>query len=169
MILREQILKEHSRKNCDAIVAWVGNSQKRFDELFSLFTNDEYRVVQRSAWPVSYCVEAHPTFIKKHYGTLLKKIKKPNIPDAVKRNTLRFLQFVELPKKFHGDLMNTCFELVQSMQEKPAIKMFCLVILENLSKLYPEIKPELVLIIETQMPYESIAFKSRGKKILAKK
>jgi hypothetical protein len=55
------------------------------------------------------------------------------------------------------------------MQEKPAVKMFCLVILEKLSNLYPEIKPELILIIETQMPYESKAFKSRGRKILAKK
>ncbi len=169
MNLREQILKEHSRENCDAIVAWVGNSQKRFDELFSLFTNDEYRVVQRSAWPVSYCVEAHPQFIKKHFSTLLKNIKKLNKPVAVKRNTLRLLQFVNIPKKYHSEVMNTCFKLVQSMEEKPAVKMFCLVILEKLAQLYPEIKPELILIIETQMPYESIAFKSRGRKILAKK
>jgi hypothetical protein len=169
MNLREKILKEHSRENCDAIVAWVDNNQKRFDELFSLFANEEYRVVQRSAWPMSYCVEAHPTFIKKHFGTLLKNIKKPGIPDAVKRNTARLLQFVDIPEKYHGDVMSTCFELVQSMQEKPAVKMFCLVILEKLSNLYPEIKPELILIIETQMPYESKAFKSRGRKILAKK
>ncbi len=169
MNLREQILKEHSRENCDAIVSWVGNNQKRFDELFSLFTNDEYRVLQRSSWPLSYCVEAHPTFIKKHFAILFNKIKRPNIPDAVKRNTLRLLQFVTIPEKYHGEVMNICFELSQSMQEKPAAKMFCLVILEKLSKLYPEIKPELFLIIETQMPYESIAFKNRGKKILAKK
>lgn len=168
MNLREQILKEHSKKNCDTIVAWVSNSQKRFDELFFLFANAEYRVVQRSAWPVSYCVEAHPTFIKKHFGTLIKNIKKPNMPDAVKRNTVRLLQFVDIPEKYHGEVMNTCFELVQSMQEKPAVKMFCLVILENFSKIYPEILPELLLIIQTQMPYESIAFKSRGKKIFAK-
>jgi hypothetical protein len=169
MNLREQILKEHSRENCDAIVAWVGNNQKRFDELFSLFANDEYRVVQRSAWPVSYCVEAHPTFIKRHFSTLLKNIKKPNIPDAVKRNTVRILQCIDIPEEYHGDIMNTCFDFVQSMQEKPAVKMFSLVVLEKLAALYPEIKPELILIIETQMPYESKAFKSRGKKILANK
>jgi hypothetical protein len=169
MNLRDKILKEHSRKNCDAIVAWVGKSQQRFDELFTLFTNDVYRVVQRSAWPVSYCVEAHPIFIKKYFAVLLNNIKKPNIPDAVKRNTLRLLQFVNIPENHHGEVMNTCFEIVQSMQEKPAVKMFSLVVLDKLANTYPEIKPELLLIIETQMPYESLAFKSRGKKILAKK
>jgi hypothetical protein len=51
MKLRETILKEHSKANCIRIVKWVGDDQKRFDELFSLFLNDEYRVVQRAAWP----------------------------------------------------------------------------------------------------------------------
>jgi hypothetical protein len=65
--------------------------------------------------------------------------------------------------------MNLCFDIVQSMEEKPAVKMFSLVVLDKLSKLYPEIRAELHLIIETQMSYESLAFKSRGKKILAGK
>jgi len=38
----------------------------------------------------------------------------------------------------------------------------------NLSKLYPEIKPELKLIIEELWDNETAAFKSRGKKILSK-
>ncbi len=168
MNVREEILRQHSKENCNAIVEWVGNSQKRFDELFSLFINDEYRVVQCSAWPVRFCVEANALFIKKHVGTLLNNVKKPNIHDAVKRNTMRILQFVDIPKKYHGEVMNICFNLVQSMEEKPAVKAFSLSVLENLSILYPEIKMELRLIIETQMPYESPAFKSRAKKILAR-
>jgi hypothetical protein len=168
MNLREEILRQHSKENCNTIVKWVGDSQKRFDELFSLFVSDEYRVVQRSAWPMAYCVVANSIFIKKHFATLLNNIKKPNIHDAVKRNTIRILQFVDIPKKYHGEVMNICFDLVQSMEEKPAVKAFALSVLENLSKLYPEIKMELRLIIETQMPYESPAFKSRAKKILAR-
>ena len=53
-------------------VKWIGSDQKRFDELFDLFLNDEYRVVQWAGWPLSYAVEEHPTFIKKHFGRLLK-------------------------------------------------------------------------------------------------
>ena len=50
MNLREEILKEHSKTQCNKIVNWIGNSQKRFNELFELFLNDEYRVTQRAAW-----------------------------------------------------------------------------------------------------------------------
>ena len=49
MHLRETILDEHSKANCNKIVNWVGDSQKRFDELFNLFLNSEYRVNQRAA------------------------------------------------------------------------------------------------------------------------
>jgi hypothetical protein len=44
MTLRDQILKEHTKANCNAIVKWIGDSQQRFDELFKLFLSDEYRI-----------------------------------------------------------------------------------------------------------------------------
>src|ERR1043165_7337395 len=97
--LREQILKEHSKAQCSKIVEWVDSSQQRFDELFNLFLNDEYRVVQRSAWPVSYCVIAHPVFITKNWNKLIKNLQKPNLHDAVKRNSIRLLQDIDIPKK----------------------------------------------------------------------
>src|ERR1700749_5333372 len=102
MILREQLLKEHSRAGCDRIVRWVGGRQERFDELFRLFLTDEYRVVQRAAWPVSYCVINHPVLIKKHFSNLVKNLRKPGIHDAVKRNSVRLLQSVDIPKRYQG-------------------------------------------------------------------
>ncbi len=169
MELRTQLLQAHSKENCNLIVAWVGNNQKRFDELFALFMSNETRIVQMSSWPLSFCVESHPNFIQKHFANLLKNIKRQNHHDAVKRHTLRILQFVKIPKKHQGAVMNMCFYFIQNITEKPTTKVFSLVVLENLSKLYPEIKEELCLIIETQMPHESAGFKSRAKKIIAKK
>jgi hypothetical protein len=37
MDLRQTILAEYSKANCNKIVKWVGSSQKRFSELFNLF------------------------------------------------------------------------------------------------------------------------------------
>lgn len=79
MNLRQTILAEHSKANCDRIVKWIGDSQKRFDELFALFLVDEYRVVQRAAWPLSYCSINHPGLIQKHLAKLLKNLEKPGL------------------------------------------------------------------------------------------
>ena len=166
MNLRETILAEHSKAQANKIIKWIGSDQKRFDELFNLFLNDEYRVAQRAAWPLSYCVINHPRLIQKHFSRLIKNLCKPKIGDSVKRNTVRLLQHIQIPEKFHGELMSICFDYISDPLEKVAIKAFSLTILQNLCKQYPEIRQELKTIIEDRWDYESVAFRSRAKKIL---
>jgi hypothetical protein len=101
-------LKEHSKAQCTAIVNWVGAKQQRFDKLFNLFLVDEYRVIQRAASPVSNCVIAYPNFITKHWGSLIKNLQKPNLHNAVKRNSIRLLQDISIPKKYQGQIMDIC-------------------------------------------------------------
>ena len=164
--LREEILREHSKAQCDTIVQWIGADQQRFDQLFQLFLNGEYRVTQRAAWPLSYSINAHPEFIKKSFGKLISNLEKPGLHDAVKRNTVRILQDVEIPKKHQGKVMDICFSYVESPTEAVAIKAFSLTILGNLAKQYPEIIPEIKLLIEEQLPHQTPAFSSRAKRLL---
>ncbi len=92
---------------------------------------------------------------------------KPNLHNAVKRNTMRLLQQIEIPKPLQGEVMNCCFNFIEDPKEAVAVKAPSLAVLENLSKLYPEILPEIKLIIEARWAYETAAFKSRAKKIVA--
>lgn len=166
MNLRDTLLAEHSKAQCMKIVKWVGNDPQRLNELMKLFLSGETIVVQRAAWPLSYAIQAHPALIKPHFGKLIRNLRQPGLPDAVKRNTIRIFQEIDAPERFHGELMNTCFGFIESMTEKPAIKAFALTVLYNLSRQYPDIRPELKAIIEDRWEYESPAFKSRGRKIL---
>ncbi|MBS1914935.1 MAG: hypothetical protein JST87_01590 [Bacteroidetes bacterium] len=168
MNLRDTILEEHSKKQRDKIVKYIGNNKERFAELMKLFFAGEYPVTQRAAWPVSYCVQNHPELIKPYLKRLLDNLNKKGIHGAVVRNTVRLLQDVEIPKKYHGKIMDDCFRFIQSPETEVAIKAFSLSILHNLSKQYPEILPELKLIIEERWEHETAAFRSRAKKILKK-
>lgn len=167
MDLRQEILKEHSKKQCNKIVEWVGDSQQRFNELFHLFLTDEYRVVQRAAWPVSYCVIDHQHFIKNNFSKLMKNLHREGIHNAVKRNSIRLLQYVDIPKKYQGEVLEICFKAISSPVEPVAVKAFSLTVLANLAKTYTEILPELKLVITDQLPYQTAAFASRAKKILS--
>ena len=164
--LRDAILREHSKAQCGKIVKWVGDDQLRFDELFHLFLGDEYRVTQRAAWPLAYCVSAHPGFVKKRFAEMIRNLYKPGLHNAIKRNTLRILQEVDIPKKYQGEVMNICFQYLASPAEAVAIKAFSLTILGNLAKPYPDILPEIKLLIEVQLPHQTPAFKSRAKRLL---
>lgn len=168
MNLKATILEEHSKKQCDAIVAWVGNDQKRFNELFQLFLNSEYRITQRAAWPLSYCVIKHPGLIKNNYAELIANLKKQQLHDSIKRNTVRLLQAVAIPEKYEGDIMDICFQYLQSPKEAVAVKAFSITVLGNLANKYPEIIPEIKLLIEEQLPTQTAAFKSRAKAFMKK-
>jgi hypothetical protein len=167
MLVKDLLLVEHSRKQCDRITAFIGDDKRRFAELMELFFSGEYRVTQRAAWPLSYCVRKYPELIRPYFKPLLDNLAKKNLHNAVIRNSVRLLQEVTIPKKFQGQLMSICFEFIQSNETAIAIKAFSLTILQNMTKQYPEIIPELKLIIDERWEIESAAFRSRAKKILS--
>ena len=166
MDLYRLLLEEHSKKQTDRIVKYIGKDKDRFAALIDLFFKGEYRITQRAAWPLSYCVRDYPELIKPWFKRLLDNLARPNIHIAVIRNTVRLLQDVTIPKKYHGRVMSLCFNFIQAPETPIAVKAFSLTILSNLSAEYPEIGSELKLIIEDQWEQATPAFRSRAKKIL---
>lgn len=163
----EQLLRqEHSKKQTDRIVRYVGDDKRRFAALIRLFFKGEYRITQRAAWPLSYCVRAHPELIGPYFKPMLDNLGRKDIHVAVIRNTVRLLQDVSIPKKYHGRVMNTCFDFLQSAETPVAVKAFSLTILANLTRAYPDIRGELRLIIEEQWEHATPAIRSRAKRIL---
>ncbi len=166
MDLRDEILKEHSKAQTTKIVAWVGSDKKRFNELLQLFLNDEYRVVQRSAWMISLLAEKHPKLIEPHLTAIVNKMNAPGVHVAVKRNVARILQFISIPEELHGLVMNTCFELLGDPKETIGVRVFSMTILANLAKIYPDIKQELKAIVNDVLEHEASAgFKARAKNL----
>jgi hypothetical protein len=166
MNLVEVIEKEHSSAQRNKVIKYVGKDPKRFAELVNVFLNGPYRVTQRSAWPLSYCVQHHPDLIKPHLKRIVEFAKKTNVHDSVKRNTMRLLQFIEVPKSLQGAVADLCFSFLQDMKEAIAIRVFAMTVLTNLAKSHPELKNELIPILEDQMPFGSPGFVSRGTKAL---
>ena len=166
MNLREEILKEHSKKQTVRLAKWTGKDKKRLTGLMNLFLHDEYRVVQRSAWIVKHVADEYPDWIKPWLKKMLKYCTQP-VHDAVKRNVIRILTEIDLPKNLYGLAATICFDFLSSTTEPVAIKVFSMTVLANIAQHEPELKHELKLLIQEQMEWENAGFKSRGRKILA--
>jgi hypothetical protein len=165
--LRDMLLQEHTTTQRDAIIKWVGTDTTRLNCLLKLFFANEYRVTQRAAWPIGFIGEKHPELLKEHLHKLVKNLHQPMIHQAVKRNTLRFLQTIVLSEELHGSLLHACFGFIENVDETVAVKAFALTILEKLSRKYPEILPEIRLIVEAQLPHQTAAFKVRARPFLS--
>jgi hypothetical protein len=167
MDLRAAILKEHSKVQAEKIAKWIGRDADRFDGLMTLFLNDEYRAVQRAAWIISLVAAKHPGLIYPNLEKMVKRMAEPGVHVAVKRNVVRVLQHLDIPEELHGEVMNTCFELLADPKETVAVRCFSMTVLDNLSKTYPEIRQELRVVIEEALEQGVTAgFRSRARKVL---
>ena len=164
MDLKAALLQEHSKPQSLKIAAYIGAQPERFAELMHIFLGSEYRLTQRAAWVVSICTDHHPHLLQPHLRELIMNLKRP-VHDAVKRNTMRVLQNQEIPEDLQGDLVNICFDYLTGT-EPAAIKAYAQTVLLNLVKKEPELKNELRLVIEDQLPYASPAFVARARKTL---
>lgn len=120
MNLRLEILTEHSKRQTLRLANWVGGERSRFDELMDLFLHDEYRVVQRSSWIVKHVADVHPEWVKPYLKQMLRYCKQP-VHDAVKRNIVRVLAELEIPKSIQGLAATVCFDLLASQKEPVAV------------------------------------------------
>lgn len=168
MDLASALLKEHSRKQTEKIVKYVGNSPERFADLITVFANGPYRITQRAAWPVSICAENHPDLIGKHLKTLLKLAEDASQHDSVKRNVLRLLQFIPIPSGLQGRIAALAFRSLTDRSEAVAIRVFSMTVLANLCEKFPDMRSELILAIEDDLPYTTAAFHSRARHVLRK-
>lgn len=166
MDLIKIILQEHSKRQKDLIVRYINNNSAHFAELMTIFLNGPYRITQRASWPLSYCIEKNPSLIKPHFATLLRTLHRTDTHDAVKRNILRALQFVSIPKVHQGITVTLCMRYLTDGKEPVAIRVFAMTVLSNLAKANPDLKNELIPIIEDHLLFGSAGFVSRGNKIL---
>ena len=166
MNLVETILKEHSKANCDRIVSYVGSDENRFLSLLNVFFNGAYRVAQRASWPISKCVKAYPHLLNPHYKRILNELERTDQHPAVRRNLVRLLQFVNIPIHHQGRTILLCETIMHTPFEPIAIKVFAMSVLGRMANEHPELRQELCIFIEDQMPFGSVGFVSRAKKVL---
>ncbi|HEY3403786.1 MAG TPA: hypothetical protein VGK59_10395 [Ohtaekwangia sp.] len=166
MDLTKEIRKEHSKTMAHKIAGYVGNNPTRFKALLNIYLGGPYRITQRAAYPLGVCAERYPELIMPHLSKLIHFVRKPGIHNAVKRNTLRMLQFIEIPGRYHGRIAALCFEYLQSKHEPVAVKVFSMSVLSAIVNKNRDLQKELRIILEDQMPFASAAYLSRARKVL---
>lgn len=165
MDIKDELLKEHSKRQTLKIASYIGNDTNRFADLMSVFVTGPYRVTQRASWVLSHCAEAYPYLVTPYLEKLIDNLDHEQ-HDAVKRNTVRLLQFIDIPEDLLGKAADHCFRLLADKTEPVAVRVFSMAVLGNICSKEPALKRELRLLIEEELPYGSAAFLSRAKNIL---
>lgn len=146
MDIREALLEVHSKAQAEKIAVYVGDDPTRFAQLMKLLLGPVYRISQRAAWPVSYCIERRPELVKPYFNVLIKQLERDDSHPAVRRNVARLFQFVDVPKRYHGRLFHACYNLLDDPDQPVAVRVFSMTVAANLAKDSPELLAELKLV-----------------------
>ena len=166
MNLESEILKADFKDQVVRVAAEISTDENKFAELMKLFFSHNNTYAQRASWVMMHCTDRYPWLVRPYLKKLVKNLyQSPG--EATKRNTVRLLQFIDIPEALWGEVIEICFRYLKG-NEAIAIKVFSMTVLFNLSQLVPEISEELKINIEDQLPYGSAGFKSRANKILTK-
>ena len=166
MDIRQALMDEHSKRQTMAIVEFIGDDAGRFAELMKLFFGGEHRLTQRAAWPMNYCAERRPELIRPYLPKLLDCLKRDDLHDAVKRNVVRLLQYIEIPPRLMGKVYGHCVDLVDNSYEPVAVRAFALTVAARIAKSEPDLMNELRLIVRKHLPHTTAAFQKRAREIL---
>ena len=167
MNIKAQLSKEHTKANALLIADYIGDNRNRFEVLMELFFNSENRMVQRASWVISHVADRHIHLIYPYVEKMVDNLNHP-AHNAVKRNTVRIFQDIDIPQELMGKVADKCFGYLENPKEAVAVRVFSMTVLYNICQKEPDLKNELKMLIEDHLEGASAAFKSRGKKILNK-
>jgi hypothetical protein len=93
----------------------------------------------------------------------------PQLQDhSKKRQYLKFISLYPIPDNAEGFLFEYCLDKLTSDAEDVSVRVWSMQILYNISDLQPELKAELLQILEQEMEYRpSPGIMARGRKLTA--
>jgi hypothetical protein len=73
---------------------------------------------------------------------------------------------MDIPEEYEGMAYDYGMEILLDPHAPIAVKAYSIQILQNIARKFPELKQELIQVVQDRMEFETPAFRSRGKRML---
>jgi hypothetical protein len=167
MDIKNQLIENVSKFTVQNIVNYINNDIKLFGELMKLIFNEEHPIPLRASWVASIISDNHPELLYPYIPRLIEQLRNFK-HSGVRRNFLRYLSNIEVPEPFIGQLFDDCYHWLLSKEEPPAVRVYSMQIIFNISRNEPDLLRELSLVLEELSNNESAGIRSRIQKLLKK-
>jgi hypothetical protein len=168
MNLVAELRKPHTLTSKNRMIRYIGTDKTRFRQLVRIFLGNDYRLTQWAGWPLSDIVKKHPELIRPYLRPMIRSVDRPGMHEAVKRNVMRLLQFIDIPANLAGMAFDKAFRLFSDTGESIAVRVFAMQVLADVAMKEPELRNEVILLIEEGLPYGSPGYRSRASRLLKK-
>jgi len=161
MDLRSLLTDIPSGTGKDFLIGDINRSESNFTKLLWLALHEKDPLAWRAAWFLDGSDEKKPGMARKHISVIVKELPGLQSMGTI-RSLLRMLTRQQIPENEQGLLIDLCFNYLVSERYPVAVKVHAMQVIFNHVLLYPELKNELIAVIEDQAENNSIGFKARG-------
>ena len=126
----------------------------------------EKRVATRFMWLVGDICELKPRVVFPTITYFFSKRKTIHVTNF-NRSLAKMFWLAGVPKEIEGQATTEMFNWMMDPNVIVSTKNYSILALSNLATKYSELKNELKLVIEDQLPKSSVSFKKCAKKVLA--
>ena len=176
-IFAEKILKMTGEQLLELLEAWenlgvimneIMAEPANYQNLVDITLNSKHPKSWRAAWLMDKINDKAPGMIINYIPGIIEQLKVEK-SDGKKRHLLKLISLKEIPGEYLGFLTDFCIAIFTSSKEPIAVRVHAMQILGNIALKEPDLKSEIVLIMEHEMEnHGSAGIVSRCKKILKK-
>jgi len=153
-------------------IQWLQQEIIHDQSLYKLLIELAFYGSEPKSWRAAYILDkindTHPDLLLPYLEPMLDQLKVES-GSSKKRHFLKLLSQNEIPDHYTGFLFDYCLANITSAKEPPAVRVHAMQNLFNLAQIYPDLRGEVLSVIEHEMEYHSTAgIKSRGKKLANK-
>lgn len=124
----------------------VAADEKLFNLLFQLIFSGDKRLAWRSCWIIDNASEDAPHLLIDKLPEIISGFLSTN-DSSLKRHFTRILCRYQIPEEYLGTIINRSFELLIP-SEPTSVRVFAMQLLFNISLQVPDLKGELLSVIE---------------------
>ncbi len=127
----------------------VGLDHDLYVHLLKLIEKGETTPSMKASWILSTVSEVNPTFATNNASQILKLLQGARI-GGVQRELIKTLYEIPLKNDQQGQFIDICFRLLTEPKSDVGVKHYCAGLLEKASVQFPELKNELIALLQSQ-------------------
>ncbi len=162
--LTTSLANDRSDANRQKWTAYLIKEQIELTQLTEIL-DAEHPIGMRFTWLLGHLLAEAPTQVRPIVTYCFTHRNQWTFP-GIKRSIAKMLWLAGVPEEIEGLVVDELFQWVLDPKVKVAVKVYSLEVLLSMVLKYPDLKEELLIVIDDQLDKNSIAFKVKAKKVI---
>lgn len=168
MNVKERVLEIRKERNFEAFEKHLIQHPNELSQMVQLiFDQEEYPYAEYSSWILVHFAKKHPEKVIPFYEGLIDVLFKSK-NQSVLRNVTNIIQSLSITDYRESDLIDLLIGFIQDYENKVALQVYSMYALIQFTKRYPELKNEIIEIIEINAEGKSAAYRAAHRNYLKK-